>query len=334
MVSFQNKKVLFITTKNIDYLRNTQEIELIRESANKIKVLGYKEKSYPKRLIKLYFKLITMNVKEYDTVFIGFAPQLILPFFKYKFKNKRIVMDFFISVYDTMVNDRKKFKKGSIFAKLCKWIDKKCINCGENIISDTKAHGDYFSKEFEVDRSKIETLYLKADKSIYYPREQNKPEKIKDKFVVLYFGSVLPLQGVEVIMEAMDKLKNEKDIYFYFIGPVKENIVKTESDNIEYIKWLSQENLAKYISYSDLCIAGHFNKDIMKAKRTIPGKVYIYEAMNKPMILGDNKATRELYTEDKKHYFVEMGNSQALSEKILETKKNLNKHKNNIFLKT
>ena len=67
--------------------------------------------------------------------------------------------------------------------------------------------------------------------------------------------------------------------------------------------------------------SGHFNKDINKAKRTIPGKAYIYRAMEKPMILGDNSATRELYSEDMDGiYFVEMGNPQALAKKILKIK--------------
>ena len=58
----------------------------------------------------------------------------------------------------------------------------------------------------------------------------------------------------------------------------------------------------------------------MKAKRTIPGKAYIYEAMGKKMILGDNSATRELYHEDELRYFVKMGDSKALADKILEIK--------------
>lgn len=326
MTYFKNKNVLFITTKNLDYLRNTQEVDIIKDQAKRIKIIGYDDKSYVKRLIKVYWNILTTSAKKYDIIFVGFAPQLILPFFNWKFRNKEIIIDFFISVYDTMVNDRKRFRDKGVCARLCKWLDTKCIKCGRYIISDTKAHGDYFAQEFGVERNKINTLYLKADLNIYYPRKQLKPEDVKDKFIVLYFGSVLPLQGVEVIMDAMNRLKNISDIYFYFIGPVKDNIIKTEGDNIKYIKWLRQEDLAKYISYSDLCLAGHFNKEINKAKRTIPGKAYIYEAMEKPMILGDNCATRELFSEDDRHFFVEMGNGQALSDKILQIKqKNLKK---------
>lgn len=323
MFNQENKKVLFITTKNLDYLRNVQEINLLKKEAFSVDVLGYKEKSYIKRLIKIYCRLFFGSIKKYDTVFIGFAPQLILPLFSYKLKKKTIIMDFFISVYDTMVFDRKKFKEGSVFAKLCKWLDKKCIHLADSVISDTSAHGDYFSEEFEFERKKISTLYLEADASIYNKKAYSRPEHLRNKFVVLYFGSILPLQGIEVILDAIDSIENKSDMHFYVIGPLGNNAKKVYDHSVEYIDWLPQEKLAEYIGYSDLCLAGHFNKDINKAKRTIPGKAYIYEAMDKPMILGDNSATKELYSEDAKHYFVEMGNPAALAEKIIEIK---NKH--------
>ena len=57
--------------------------------------------------------------------------------------------------------------------------------------------------------------------------------------------------------------------------------------NICLQDWLMQEDLASHIAFCDLCIAGHFDARIKKAARTIPGKAYIYRAMNKPMILGD-----------------------------------------------
>ena len=144
-----------------------------------------------------------------------------------------------------------------------------------------------------------------------------KKGKAKGKFTVLYFGSILPLQGIDVVLGAIDRLKDRADMYFYIIGPIGDKYEKPFSENIEYISWLSQEELAKYIAMSDLCLAGHFNKNIEKAKRTIPGKAYIYDAMEKPMVLGDNEATRELYDENRKGiYFVKMGDSKLLAECI------------------
>lgn len=322
-MNVKDRRVLFITTKNLDYLRNVQEIRILKEQAREVTVLGYADKSYIKRLIKLYFRLLFMSMKAYDCVFLGFAPQLILPWFGFKFRKIPVYMDFFISVYDTMVNDRQKFREGSLLGKLCKRIDTACIRRGAHIICDTNAHGDYFSEEFGVERERIETWYLEADAAIYYPRVIEKPSALADKFVVLYFGSVLPLQGYEIILEAMDRLRDREDLYFYFIGPIKDQAKVVQSDNIEYIHWLSQSDLATHIAYADLCLAGHFHPTIAKAKRTIPGKAYIYEAMLKPMILGDNDATHELYEEDAFHTFVDMGDPDALAQKILEMKERL-----------
>ena len=47
----------------------------------------------------------------------------------------------------------------------------------------------------------------------------------KDDFVVLWFGTVLPLQEVDIIMKAAKELRHNRKIKFYIIG-------KTEKLNI------------------------------------------------------------------------------------------------------
>ncbi len=311
----KEKRVLFITTKNIDYIRNTQELRLLEENAQSVEVLCSSRKKYIGRILEIWLKLGVRKLEKIDVVFIGFAPQLILPFFKWKVRKKKIIIDFFISVYDTLIHDRKKFKDKGIIAKACHSIDSITLKWANHAITDTKADARYFIEEFQSDESKFETLYLEADKTIYYPREQQKRENLKDKFVVLYFGSILPLQGVDVVLDAVKLLKEEKEIYFQIIGPIPETYSKPIQDNVEYIDWLSQKELAEHIANADLCLAGHFNGEIDKAKRTIPGKAYIYEAMGKKMVLGDNEANREL-EKMRTHVMVQQGDSIALAKKI------------------
>ena len=312
------KKTLFITTKNLDYLRNTQEINLLKKQNQEVKIIGSLSKSYPKRLLTVYTKLFFQNLKKYDEVFIGFAPQLILPFWQWKFRKKSVTIDFFISMYDTFIFDRKKFKKNSLFSKFFHYLDQKTISLADTIICDTKEHGKYFTEEFNASPKQLHTLYLEADTTIYYPREKKKEN---DFFEVLYFGSILPLQGVDIVLKSAQILRRNSAVHFTLIGPIEKKYQKIESDTITYLSWLPQEQLAEAIAQADLCLAGHFNGEIQKAKRTIPGKAYIYQAMKKPMILRDNPANRELYSEDMEGiYFVEMGNPQALAEKILEVK--------------
>lgn len=321
----KGKNVLYITTKNPDYLRIVQELRIISESAASYKTISSSSSSYLIRVLLVYFQILICRSKDYDCVFVGFAPQLILPFWRWKWRKKEITIDFFISVYDTMVFDRKRFKKGSFAARICFWLDKKTLSAAGRIIADTKAHADYFSGQFQADRHLFSVLYLEADRSVFYPRDEKKEEN-KDFFDVLYFGSILPLQGIQIIQAAAQMLAEEK-IRFWMIGPVKES-EKVKSDNIIYIPWLEHEALADRIAGADLCLAGHFNDQIDKAKRTIPGKAYIYEAMKKKMILGDGPANRELFSDDTNHIFVRMGDARALANAIRAAKADAKSTKN------
>lgn len=311
---------LFVTTKNLDYIRNTQEISMLEHDNDGVRpdIIGSAGKSYVSRMAKVITKLITADFRKYEEIFVGFAPQLVIPLFagkfrRYKASGGKVTIDFFISVYDTLVNDRKKIRQGTVAARLAKWLDKKAILMADRIIVDTKAHGQYFVQEFGAPASKICVLYLEADKSVYYPRNKVKGGNNRQR-TVLYFASMLPLQGAEVVLAAARLMKDVSDIRFVIIGPVK---AKPLQDNITYIEWLSQNELADKIADADLCLAGHFNGEIEKASRTIPGKAYIYRAMNKPMILGDNPANRELFDESQEGIgFCKMGDAGSLVSAI------------------
>ena len=313
----KGKRTVFITTKNTDYIRNDQEIKLLQASAAEVKVIGSLSSSYFQRLLKIFREILFTDFRKYDTVFIGFAPQAVLPFFHFKFKNNVIIEDFFISFFDTLCCDRKKFKESSFVGKLLKQLDRRTLQLGDVVVCDTKAHGRYFAEDLGCDPGKLRVLYLEADDSIYYPRPEihKNPD---DPVQVLYFGSILPLQGVDVIMQAVALLKDRRDIHFEIIGPLPEKY-HVDSGNVTYHNWLTQNELAEHIAASDLCLAGHFCGDIEKAKRTIPGKAYIYEAMKKPMILGENDANRERYTEGESIRFVKMGDPEALADCIVRS---------------
>lgn len=309
----QDKRILFVATKNADYIRISQEKRILEEKCAVVETVAFYDKSYFKRVCRVYAYLLFHSLKEYDAVFIGFMAQMILPVFWWRFGKKVVITDFFISIYDTLVYDRKKVSEGSFLAKFLKAVDKRVIRISDYIITDTKEHGKYFTEELGADQQKILSLYLEADQDIYFPRNVEKPEEYRDKCLVFYFGSILPLQGVEVILKCIEKLQDNDQIHFIMVGPIEGKYKKPETGNVTYISWLSQEELADYIAFADLCLGGHFSNYIEKARRTIPGKVYIYQAMEKRMILGDSPANRELFKADRQHIFVPMGDSEKLA---------------------
>jgi len=314
----EGKNVLFITTKNLDYIRNTQELRILHQYAKEVDVLCSSKKNNIFRILEVWLRLTRKKVQWADVVFIGFEPQFVVPFKKRILKGKIVIADFFISVYDTLVWDRKKVKDKTVLSNFCHKMDEITMQRADLIISDTKVHGDYFIQEFDGKNKLIETIYLEADPTIYYPRKQDKPDELKDKFVVLYFGSILPLQGVNVVLDAIREFAGHQEIYFDIIGTIPAKYNKPIQDNVRYTDWLPQEELATSIANADLCLAGHFNAGIEKARRTIPGKAYIYELMEKTMILGDGEANHELYSEDARHKFVKMGSAHNLFELIMK----------------
>lgn len=314
----KNKKVLFVTSKNLDYIRNTQEVNIIKEQASECKVIGSNSNNYLKRILFTYLKLLFTPFFCYDYVFVGFAPQLYFFFFPF-IKKEKLIIDFFFSMYDTFVDDRKKVSKDSLVAKLFYKTDLYVLRKAGFVICDTKTHRDYFVSEFHIPQKKFIVIYIIANTSIYDPTKYPQKVRKRDCLDVLYFGSILPLQGIEVILDAMKLLKDDSRIKFTIIGPIggKIKINKSDYPHTRFISWLSQQELAREISQSDVCLAGHFNGSIGKANRTIAGKTYIYKAMEKPVVLGDSEANRELFQEDTMNYYIEMGNSEMLKNLLL-----------------
>lgn len=325
----KGKKILYLATKKLDYIRCNQEINLIKEYSREYKIIGSYYNSYFLRTLYVYLGIIFLSfIYKPEIVFVGFAPQLLFPFYIVNFfmRDTVIITDLFISLYDTLVNDRKVIQDKSLFAKLCHAIDSSICFKSALIIADTEAHATFFQNEFKQPREKFLVIYLVPDKLFFSLKSAFRPKEISAKFVVLYFGSYLPLQGVNIILSATKKLLDVKNIHFILIGPVnKLKIDPRDFSNVTFINWLPQDQLARYISMADLCLAGHFDDSICKAKRTIPGKAYIYQAMGKPMILGNNPANHELFisTDSNNIYFVPMGDPQSLADLIVRIYKRI-----------
>lgn len=348
----KNKKTIYITVKNADYIRTLQFGRLLKEYASAWFVVS-SEKSNPlTRACDVKKKLKDVDLTSYDVVIVGFLPQLIWKYIKRKLKFKSnnraesssndnpapslnnkpvLVADFFLSLYDTIVLDRKYIGTSNPIAKCLRHMDRRVLKTADLVLTDTRADADFFAKEFSV-TSQMVPLYLEADRSIYKPNIGNddyfarkEREYLKDEksFSVLYFGTGLPLQGIDIVIKAyllLAEKYRDYDMHLTFIGGCDESL-KTKAEGfsfIEMISWLPQDKLSERISSADLCLAGHFSDDEGKANRTIPGKAFIYEAMNKKMILGDSIANHEVFKEDEYHHFVKRGDERALAAAIEE----------------
>jgi hypothetical protein len=314
-------KVLYVSTYYFpNYVRAESILDILQR--NKIKVISILEENKKLRYFLALFASI-IKLRECDVILLPFRSHELLPIFRFITK-KPIVFDAFISLYDTLCFDRKIFKPDSIVGKILKWYDTYLCRIANLVLLDTKTHCEYFTKEF--DAKNVSYLYLECNKELFKPIAV---EEVQNKFVVFWYGKCWPSQGVQVILKAARILKDESEIIFRLVGPVRKryrNLVENlNSQNIEFIDYIPYERLPLEIAKANLCLGGHFS-NLPKAERVIAGKTFQFIACGKRTILGDNSANRELFNEAKDICFVEMNSGEELAKIILKEKNRLTKN--------
>ncbi len=352
----KDRKVAYITVKNADYIRTLQFGRQLKQYASESIVVSSEKGNPLTRSLDIRKKIRDIDLNYYDVVIAGFLPQLIWKDIRKRlsasssdrFNRTVLVADMFLSLYDTVVLDRKLFSRSGLIAGLCKKLDKLVVNDASLIITDTKADTEYFINEFCESKAAFETLYLEADPELVNIDDGIKEYLYEDSDIeacglknsdiegdssegsfisdvthankILYFGTGLPLQGTGYVVDAMKILSEECGCECVYIGGDRYLTSKQKkvlrSANITYYKYMPQADLYKQIAGADICLAGHFAPDIDKSDRTIPGKAFIYELYSKKMILGDTRANHEIFSPDERHIFVKRGSVKAIVEAV------------------
>ncbi len=265
---------------------------------------------------KLFFKHRKLD---YDVMIIPWRGILTLPIAKLIHKKPIIYFPAF-SIYDTLVNDRKIIKKNSIKGKFIHFVDKIACKWSDMVILESKEEIKYFRNEFHLDIKKFRQCPLSADESIFYPK--NEKIKLKKNFIVLFFGSFIPLHGIETIVKAAKILQNNDNIIFKICGDgqTKPEITKLINDhkleNVKLLGIVSKEMLLENIHTSDICL-GIFG-DTVKATKVLTNKVFQILASKKPLITMESPTALEYHLIDKKNcILVPPANHEKLADAIL-----------------
>lgn len=312
------KKIGYFSTYKPNYTRTETLLELLKR--NNIEV----EEIIPGGNFTRYFKALLQLFKKrnnFDVLLVAFRGHEILPFVRLIF-HKKIIYDSFISIYDTLCFDRCIFKPESIVGKILKWYDTFLCKISDFVLLDTKTHMDYFINEFKVPKNKIGFLYVGCNKKMFKPM---KIKKDTNKFLVFWYGNVLPVQGVDVILKTAKLLESNNDILFRLVGPIRKKYSKLIDElnlkNVEFIDYVPYKDLPKEIAKADLCLAGHFS-NLPKAKRVIAGKTFQFINMNKKVILQKNLENLDLFRSNNNAIFCKSNNKLDLIECIKKNKNN------------
>lgn len=274
--------------------------------------------------VKSYFKLLFKHRKViYDIMIIPWRAVITLPLAKI-ITRKPIVYFPFVSIFQTLVEDRKSIKERSLTAKFLHFVDKTACKISNMVILDTNKNIDYFCEEFNLNKNKFRRLLITSDETIFRPLPIKQRNEI---FNVSFIGTYIPLHGINVIVEAAKILSNKKDIVFTLVGngqtrPQIEKMVKVHRlKNVKFVDMVKLEMLPKFLEEADLCL-GIFSGS-KKAKSVIPFKVLFTLGSQKPLITADTPSMREAGLENMKNcILVKPECSLELSKAILSLKEN------------
>jgi len=315
-------RILFTAGRELSYPRNALIIKLLNQKYS-LKTIGknFGRASISRQSLVNIIKGIPA-IRKADLLMIGFFGHFqVLPL--RIFTKKPILFDAFVSAYDTLCYDRKLFKPQSIQGILAYWLDKTACSLANRIILDTLSHIKYFSKEFRIPIDKFDVLYVGCDDDIFYPRDF-----YPCNGYVLFYGSFLPLHGIDVITKAAELVSEvNPEISFKLIGADKtffssSSFKKTKKlTNVDFLPPVPFNSLPELISRASICLGGHFGNS-QKASRVIAGKTFQFLAMGKPVIVSDNSANRELLTHAEDAWMCKRDDPYSLADSILHIYRN------------
>jgi glycosyltransferase involved in cell wall biosynthesis len=202
-------------------------------------------------------------------------------------------------------------------------MDKLACRLSDVIVLDTRTHIEYFTKLYHIPLEKFRVLYLGYDEEIFFPR----PAPPEHPFTVFYYGSFLPLQGIEYIVRAAKLLEHEPDIVFQIVGggirfgEIRALAESLDCKNIGFLGWVPYHQLPNFIGQASVCLGGHFS-DNTKAQNVIATKTYQFLGMARPTIVGDNAANAEIFVHGEHVYMCRVADPQSLVDAILTLRAN------------
>lgn len=324
-------RILFICGRETAYMRNRVLIRAFQQHFDTLDLTSGARNTLARTVHGL--ARYAAQRPSYDLAFVGFYgyPLVIALANLQRVLRRRngsatppILFDAYVSNYDTLCEDRQWFRQRSVAGRFARWLDRTSCQVADRVLLDTQAHARYFVDHLGVPEPKVHIVPVGCDESLFSLQHQETSpgfERHNGEIRVFYYGAYLALHGTEVIVQAAHHLRDRADIHLVIGGDgprashVRRMAQELRLDNVEFVGWISLEQLPGYIARSDICLGGHFST-IPKAARVVSTKTFQFIAMRKATIVGDNPATREFFTHGEQVYAVPMGDPYALADAI------------------
>ena len=242
-----------------------------------------------------------------DVVVVGYPGHFDMPAAKRTARGRPVVFNPLVSLHDTLVGDRGRFRPRSAAAGVLRAVDNGAFRGADLVVADTEAHAAFFRRTFGLPEERVAVALVGADEPLFRPG-WHPPEP----FHVLFVGKLIPLHGLETILAAAALVP---DVPFRVVGDGQlADLLDRRPANVEHVPWLPYPELPEAYHAAG-CGLGVFGAGD-KAARVIPNKVFQALACARPVITADTPAARELLTDGIDALLVPAGDPHALADAV------------------
>ena len=230
-----------------------------------------------------------------------------------------LMFDVFISIYDTVVLDRRILRPGAFAARALRSLEARCLRWADLPFMDTAAHARYVESLFKLPPGHVGHVWVGAE-IVRFPPLPPKARNATDPLRVLFYGQFIPLHGIATIIEAAHQLR-DAPVEWILIGEGQESnridamLRRNPLPKVQRIDWVPYETLIAQLAQADVCL-GIFGTS-EKAANVIPNKVFQIIAAGCAFITRDSSAIRELVSEPGADaVLVPAGDASALADAV------------------
>jgi glycosyltransferase involved in cell wall biosynthesis len=229
-----------------------------------------------------------------------------------------LLFDLFTSLWETAL-DRRPGTAGRLRRERYRLTDRLACSLATTVLLDTDAHIDWAVSELGIERKRFRRLWVGADDELMRPRRQ--PRAAGGPFTIFFYGTFIPLHGVEHILRAQRLLEaGGSDVRLVLCGSgqthgeMRRLAEELQLERTEFLGRRSVDELAELIAESDLCL-GIFGTG-PKAQRVIPNKVFDALACARAVVTADTPAARECLRHGEDAWLCPPGDPEALAGAI------------------
>jgi glycosyltransferase involved in cell wall biosynthesis len=267
---------------------------------------------YGEVVLKLIKTRLTDNPDMYILTFRGYE---MLPIVRIITLGRKLVFDEFVNLIEHTVYEHHRLKAGALPAKILQAGYRFWLKSADIVLTDTPSHADYSSELMKLPRDKYVPLIVSTDEETF---DVSMKERVQgNELNVFFYGLyMLPLHGLDVMLDAMKFLKSE-NITLHIIGGKEQtaDIVRSAQDEgakVTYEQHVHYEDLVGYIHDADIVLGGPFGNTV-QSQFVIGGKVFQFLRSGKPTVIGQNKESG-LFTDKKDALVIPEGDAQALAD--------------------